>query len=512
MTDEQKLNENSTDTSYELNTELHSEIFTYGTNFNSVNIDTIKKQLKDPMSYNAELRKASRILYNSNGIYSSVINYKVSLPTLDRVVHGRNRNHKRFKENRDLFSQTLHTIDDKKFIRDGLFKGAVDGTAFWYFETKESHSHKKFLTDEEIDKISINQSMNASIIPLPTDYCRIIGTRNASYEVAFDLSYFDELTGKGRSKRLKRYPKEIRKAYDVYRRDRSKKWHVLDYTRTLTLKVRAKIEEPWGRPIGLAAFIDMLYDEYFTDTKRNVLDNVNTTIVYQTFPEGDSKGKSSLNQKQQEAQHNNIKHALFQTKATKGINFFSVAAGTKLDTLKTDVEILKTKSAEELITRIATNLGFASSLLNAEKGSMATQRANLELITSEIFSWIEQLSTELNKVINHHVIKDPENYIEVYYLPITLANRDKAISYFKDLYMNIGGSRIAYIAAAGVNPDAYLSLMEYEREEGFDEKFPPHATSYTTSGNIDNKGGRPLDNESDNENTIKNKNSGQNPS
>ncbi|MCR1991097.1 hypothetical protein NSA31_04735 [Bacillus subtilis] len=33
------------------------------------------------------------------------------------------------------------------------------------------------------------------------------------------------------------------------------------------------MEDQWGRPIGLAAFVDMVYDDYFVDTKRNVLDD-----------------------------------------------------------------------------------------------------------------------------------------------------------------------------------------------------------------------------------------------
>lgn len=75
----------------------------------------------------------------------------------------------------------------------------------------------------------------------------------------------------------------------------------------------------------------------------------------------------------------------------------------------------------------------------------------------------------------------------------------------KDLYTSGRGSLIAWIAATGWNPDAYLSLMEYEKDEGFDEKFPVHATSFTMSKNSDKSAGAPEIDTPKNENTIKSK-------
>ncbi|PII39855.1 hypothetical protein BBP18_19250 [Bacillus velezensis] len=127
------------------------------------------------------------------------------------------------------------------------------------------------------------------------------------------------------------------------------------------------------------------------------------------------------------------------------------------------------------------------------------------MVSSQIFSWLEQIQSEFNKVINANIIKDPRSYIEVYYLPLTHVNRKEKVQNMKDLYTSGRGSLIAWIAATGWNPDAYLSLMEYEKDEGFDEKFPVHATSFTMSKNNDKSAGAPEIDDPKNENTIKSK-------
>ena len=71
----------------------------------------------------------------------------------------------------------------------------------------------------------------------------------------------------------------------------------------------------------------------------------------------------------------------------------------------------------------------------------------------------------------------------------------------KDLYTNAGGSLSFLIASAGIDVDVYLNTLDYEIEEGYFQKYLPHQTSYTTSGN-DNNVGRPTTN-NPTENTVK---------
>lgn len=500
--------------SYEINYDATGYELVFTKDYLSFSINTVKKWLKDHNKFNKELRTLSDYLYNANGSYTNVIDYSVALPTLNRIIYSKNTNHKNYKRNKKLFELALRKGRERIIVRDMLFKKLKDGTAFYYFETSMPPSTPKYLSKQDIDEITEinevdNESFNVSFIPLPTDYCKIIGYKNMSPLVAFDCSYFDQFMSNGLSKKLKRYPKEIRNAYYQYRRDKSKRFVVLDNDKTIALKNKAGLEDPWGRPEGLAGFIDMLYDEYFVESKRGVLDEVNSTIIYQTFPEGKEKGTSSLTLEQQKRQHENIKQALFSRGKVKGINFFSIAAGTKLDKLKTDIDLLNKDSSDSL-RRIATSLGFADSMLHGSGGSMSSQRYNLRLISARIFAMLEQIQEELNKVINKNIIKDESNYIELYYLPITHVNRDEMVKHFKDLYTHASGSRQAYIASVGINPDAYLSLMDEEIENNFDEKYPPHQISFTQS-NKDSDNKKSVDADPENPNTIKAKNYGINP-
>ena len=463
--------------------------------------------VRDPIANNEILRELSMILYGTNGAFTNTVDYMAAMPTLDKVIvtHGRNKNKK--KQNKELMESVLRTIRDKEVIRDALFRGMIEGLAFYYFETTTTPtSRQKFMTDYDVDSVmEINElGVNASIVSLPTKYTKIVGRKNSSYVIAFNLDYFDIADGESREKKLRKYPKEIREAYE--RRDKEAtngNWVVLDSSKTIVHKIRSKREEPYGRPIVLAAISDILYGDYFTQTKRNVLDEINNRIVYMTFPEGKEKGTSALTKAQQENQHNAVKGAVMNKNNRGGISFFSVASGTKISAIDTqNTDIFDDKYESNLNDKISLDLGIAGSLLNGVgSGTYSAQQNNLELLSAQLFQWIEQISAELNKCISANIIKDNKNWVECKYLPITHVKKKEMVGYMKDLWLQACGSMSAYIAACGISPDAYYALLDEEIENGIYEKYKPHATSYTMSGE-ESSGGRP---EADNpsENTVK---------
>mgnify|MGYP007050597773 FL=1 len=67
-------------------------------------------------------------------------------------------------------------------------------------------------------------------------------------------------------------------------------------------------------------------------------------------------------------------------------------------------------------------------------------------------------------------------------LPVTFLNREKQVKYFSDLYARGKGSLLAWIASTGIDADDYLSLMDYELDEDFENKYPVHKTSFTVTG------------------------------
>lgn len=323
--------------------------------------------------------------------------------------------------------------------------------------------------------------------------------------IAFDLRYFSDYTGEELERKLRKYPKEIVDGYN--NPSRTGDWLVLNSDRTMCCKIKCKNSEPWGRSLIIAALSDVLYKDYFIDTKRNVLDEVNNKIIYETFPEGKDKGSCALTGNNA-GTDDTVKGAIMNKNNRSGTSFFSVAAGTKLDKIDVDVDIFDSKNEASLNDQIAQDLGICASLIGAmSTGTFAGGNQNLSMITAQLYSWVCEWAKELAYVINKNIIKDPKNEAEIYYFPTSFVNRKEFFDMMKDLY-NVGGSLTFLIASSGVDVDVYYSTLDYELENKIYDKYLPHLTSATVSKD-DNVGGRPkTDNPS--ENTLKSQNNGGN--
>ena len=468
--------------------------------FSKEEIDSI---LRDPIGNHDAAIRLSNFVYTKNGIVSNSVDYMTALPCLDRILISKNkRNTKTVQANKALMKSILEKIDDKQFIRNALFTCMLDGIAFFYFETKKKNYDKsKFMTDYDVENIvEINEvGINATIISLPWRYTKIVGKKNGRYVLAFNLRYFDDYTGEKLERKLRKYPEEIVKAYNSRNaRATGGDWVVLDNDHTMCRKIKCKDSEPWGRSLIIAALADVLYKDYFTDTKRNVLDEINNKIIYQTFPEGKDKGTSSLTGKQQEQQHATVRQAVMNKNSRGGISFFSVAAGTKLDSIDVSTDIFDSKNESDLNDQISLDLGISSALIGAmTTGNYGASQSNLEMITAQLYTWVNEWQNELNHVINKNIIQNDKNKVEVYYFPTSFVNRKNFFEMMKGLY-DVGGSLSFLIASTGVDPDAYYSVLDEEIDNKIYEKYLPHLTSSTISKDDDVTGRPKTDTPTDN--------------
>ena len=72
----------------------------------------------------------------------------------------------------------------------------------------------------------------------------------------------------------------------------------------------------------------------------------------------------------------------------------------------------------------------------------------------------------------------------------------------RSLYTDAGGSFGFLVAATGIDPDAYMAVLDEEIEQGIFDKYKPHQTSFTLSNKNSNNNGRPTIDNPTNENTI----------
>lgn len=510
----------SQNNSYEFNSynsqsifEANNFLFNCGV-YNYFSESQIKCILQNPVDYHEEAIRLSNFVYTKNGIVSNSIDYMTALPCLDRIITNRSKkNSNKLKKNKELMKATLKTIDDKSFIRDAIHTEMREGIAFYYFDTrKKVNDLNKFMNDYDVNTIyEINEiGVNAAILSLPWEYTKIVGKKNNRYVLAFNLRYFDEFSGENLKRKLKKYPKEIVNGY--YKRKKESTggdWLILDNNKTMCKKIKSKDSEPWGRSLIIAALEDVLYKDYFIDTKRNVLNEVNNKIIYQTFPESDKKGFCALNKNQQQNQHNDVKNAILNKNNRGGTSFFSVAAGTKINSLDVNLDIFDSKNETDLNNNIAMDLGICASLIGAmTTGNFSAGQNNLEMITAQIYTWVYEWQNELNYVINKNIIQDENNKVEVYYFPTSFVNRKSFFEMMKGLY-DVGGSMTFLIASAGVDPECYFGTLDEEIDNKIYEKYLPHLTNNTISKE-DAVAGRPETDNPTNENTIKSKTNGSN--
>jgi hypothetical protein len=196
-----------------------------------------------------------------------------------------------------------------------------------------------------------------------------------------------------------------------------------------------------------------------------------------------------------------------------GISFFSVAAGTKINSINADnTDIFDDKYESNLDDKVALDMGIAASLLNGTgSGNYSSQENNLDLLSSQLFQWIEQIESELNKCISANIIQDSRNWVECKYLPITNVNKTKMVGYAKDLYLQGKGSLSLWASACGISPEVFFALLDQELEEDIENKYPVHQTSYTLSSNQSgDEGGRPIEEDSTNPSTLQTRANGSN--
>jgi hypothetical protein len=464
---------------------------------NNMTFDQLKGYIKYPMVYNAILREISRQSYGLNGIYGSTIDKMIALPTLSHITTLRNKT-QQMKDKKKKFNLLLKLLNIDRTTRDILRSLFIEG---YYVGTLRdtSASNKNVDTSmgliENIDRLEgLSLDDNFMIQPLDLDYCKIIGFQNNVSIAAFDMMYFDQFKHGGLLNEIKNFPKDFATAYIDYKKDGSKRWHILDYRKTIALKAKASEMDAYGIPFGVSAFADMKMEEDYESNRYQLISELASSIYMLLLPEGEKPGSSSLNKDQQEAQIAAFKNAVrINTNGNVAkISTLTLAPAAKVERLSKDSALIKDSLSDENMKKISSNLGFAVSALNAESdsGNLGSLQINLDLISAQIFQYVNEIAREETRVLNHHLGIKPIDYIDIKFLPITWLNKKDSFEKAGKLYTQGKGSLKFWVASMGVDVDDYISLMDEELEEDFENKYPVHATSATFSGK-DDEGGAP---------------------
>ncbi len=470
---------------------------------NTIDEEQLKHYIQYPMRHNRQIRGLCKRIYNLNGICGRTIDKMVAAPTLDYIIIPNGIEDEK-KKNADKLNYYLKKINHKLSTRDALFSALTEGMYVAILRNTK-HENKNITIPGNPEKIGgLALSENIMLQPLDKDYVKFIGFMNGDYVCAFDMQYFDQFKSNGLVAEIKHYPSEFIRAYNKYRRDGSKRWFLLDQKNTFAFKYRSQIDEPYGRPLALSALNDILFAEDYTDSQRGNLRENTSTIHWLIQPEGERPGQCSLNRDQQTAQYENFKNAVYanaKRRNNKMVQASTVvfAPGTQLGKVETDNTLIKETLTRENMSAISTDLGLALAALNGEGegANYSSLAVNLDLLLAEVFQMLEQIEIQYTKILNNFLGLSEDEWVDIHYLKTSVLNRDKAFEVAKDLYTTAGGSRLYLYAVGTGDSNTYLRLMDYEKEMGFDEKYPPHTTSFTVSDSSDNEGGRPNKNDPD---------------
>lgn len=482
----------------ELNSLSSNAYFLYEALATGVTLEQLKLYVKYPMKYNRQIRQLTREMYSAQGIFGNVVDYSVSAPTLDFITIC-SENTKKNQKKRKLFNQVIDKLNHKLTSRDILLHLFLDGMYVGILrDTQKKKVDATYVDLTIIDKLEgLVLDDNLMIQPLNLDYVKFVGFQNNDYVVAFDMQYFDSFSGNGLQREIRNYPIDFAKAYLAYKKDAlANRWYKLDQKTTVALKFKANINEPFGRTLAIAALSDMFFEEMYTESQRANVSELSGNIYHMTLPEAEKKGQCSLNQDQQKNQVAAFEGAV-KVNTSDGrigkVTTLTLAPGTEIGKLSRSNDLLKDTLTDENIKKISTSLGFASGALNGEGNSTySSLQVNIDLILTQIYQITEQIQWQYTKVFNNLLNAKGKDLIKFIYFKTSNLNKEKEFEIAKDLYTNAGGSRLWMYAVGTGMVDDYMALMEYEKEENFDEKYPPHLSSFTA--NNDSIGGRPTEN------------------
>ena len=196
----------------ELNSLSYSSFSLNRLDTDNISMSDLKQYVKYPMIYNEILRVISEQAYNSQGLYSNIIDYMIAIPTLSYITTMRN-NTSEFKEKKKKFNLLLKLLNHDRSTRDILRSLFIDGTYIGILRDSTANNKKLDTSAVLIDSIDRIEGLslddNFMIQPIDLDYCKIIGFQNNVSIAAFDMMYFDQFKYGGLVNEIKNYPKEF---------------------------------------------------------------------------------------------------------------------------------------------------------------------------------------------------------------------------------------------------------------------------------------------------------------
>ncbi len=420
-----------------------------------------------------ELRKLSDTFYQISGEYRRLVHYAANLLTFDHLIVPRVD----FKTtSNDKIRQGMNVILD--YLQKAAIEEISYTIAFSVVKYGVFYGYEVGMANDQIAMLS-----------LPLGYCRTRYRISGVYQVEFDVSYFDTFrTDEERKAMLEGYPKEFQKGYEAYDKEKDPRlrWIELD-----PLYARAHMFEE-QTPLFSSVFLDLLIlDEYQElDQIKAKLDLY--TLLVQKIPLT-KEGELALFMEEIQDLHGNMRQMVSNSHIDVittpcEVDAINVDSGAKTRVEKDNIE----KATNMVYTSAGTPIALFNS--GAHTGSIGLN-LSVKVDESLMFPLLKQFERWYN---NKFAQLYPSIEFGILFPSITNFNRSDRVTEYREMATYGFPTKLLALTALGVRQYDADYLISYENELlNLPEKLVPLSSAHTGGGNIDDKGGRPLSDETD---------------
>ena len=444
--------------------------------------------LRNPYNYLKQIRNASKYLTNKHGVLKDVIRMIKTLPTLKYSLNWSVDDSKDIDEHEKTANQFLEDIEVVKFIRDGLYQVALEGTVVSCLRSK------KYVQFLEIDDLKIDKM------------------RDGTWVVEFDLASLDNIRdAQERKEKIASLPDEVTEGkYNRYKNSKDDKSRYIELKNCEVIALDSLRGVPYGLPYTIGAWNSILQKEMIDSVEKSVSQRMLAQILILKAGHYDKEGTRTVDRELIQFYFNEVSKLLQQKEgATRGggsankINGSGLVAFPSffdLESLDIDTTMFKKELYEKIMDDILMNLGVSRALVFGEGGNYSSAQVNSEKIFSYIFALVEEFERAVNNFLKTIL---PNNVrCRIKFDKSTVLDKQTEIKNKYDLYIQTSLVSPWVEAVMDMPIQDVAKQRKLEEELKLDELFYPAQNAHTTSGD---KVGKPSkDNEEiDNENTAR---------
>ena len=205
--------------------------------------DNIAEYLKNPYTYQQQLRRAVTYIYSASPHFRRLIQYFTGLSDLAYVVSP--------------YRIDPKTVSSKSVNRN--YRKVLNAMSAMNVRTQFPKILTVCLREDTFYGTMWVANDSITIQQLPPDYCSISTIEGNVLNVTFDFSYFD-----GHSQYLNYYPTEFQTKYKVYQNNRRIRWQELDSPTSFAVKCNNDILD-----YSLPPFAGILREVYDLEDLNN---------------------------------------------------------------------------------------------------------------------------------------------------------------------------------------------------------------------------------------------------